>query len=127
MKWILPAAFASAVLLPTGHARADAGTAQALFDEGKRLMQAGKLDEACPKLQKSFEIDPAGGTLLHLASCFEQAGKLASAWLRYNDALSMAKRDHRKDREDAARGKVADLEPRLARLHLVVPDASRVP
>jgi len=98
-----------------------------LFDEGKRLMQAGKLEEACPKLQKSFEVDPAGGTLLHLASCLEQEGKLASAWLRYNDALSMAKRDSRKDRENAARGKVVELEPRLARLHIVVADASRVP
>src|SRR5450432_729978 len=127
MKRMLPAALFAAVLLPAGHARADAGLAQALFDDGKRLMQAGKLDEACPKLQKSFEVDPAGGTLLHLASCLEQEGKLASAWVRYNDALSMAKRDGRKDREDIARGKVAELEPRLARLHITVPDASRVP
>ncbi len=127
MKRMLPAALVTALLFPTGHARADAGTAQALFDDGKRLMQAGKLDEACPKLQKSFEVDPAGGTLLHLASCLEQEGKLASAWVRYNDALSMAKRDRRKDREDVARAKVAELEPRLARLLIVVSEASRVP
>ncbi len=127
MKRMLPVALATAVLFPTGLARADAGTAQALFDDGKRLMQAGKLDEACPKLQKSFEVDPAGGTLIHLASCLEQAGKLASAWVRYNEALSMAMRDRRQDREDVARGKVAELGPKLARLHIVVPEASRVP
>ena len=47
----------------------DAIMAEALFREGRALMDAGNYDSACPKLAESYSQDPATGTLLALALC----------------------------------------------------------
>src|SRR5688500_9692860 len=91
-------------------------TADALFKEGKVLMEKKDFDTGCPKLAESHRLQPGGGVILALAICYEGQGKLASAWNSYREALALALRDKRKDREDAARAKVAELEPRLSRL-----------
>src|SRR5664279_1214733 len=89
---------------------ADVATAQALFDEGKRLMNAGNFAEGCPKLVESQRLDPGGGTLFAIAICHEGEGKTATAWADYNVALAEARRDNRKDREIAAAEKERALE-----------------
>jgi hypothetical protein len=95
--------------------------AETLFQEGKQLMEQGNHADACPKLGRSHQLDPAGGTVLLLAMCYEQAGKLASAWLKYNDALAMARRDGRDDRVQRAKEHLATLTPRLSRVAVVLP------
>ncbi len=92
--------------------------AEGLFKEGKRLLARGKIDEACEKLASSFKIDAAGGTLLNLASCHELQGKTATAWGEFNDALAMANKAGRSERQKAAREHIAALEPKLARVTL---------
>lgn len=115
---------AGAALLATSAAHAQSGsdvtTAQALFEEGKRLMQQKHFDDACPKLVESQRLDPGGGTLFAIALCHEGQGKLATAWGDFNLAASEARRDHRSDRESAALEHVRALEPRLARARIVV-------
>lgn len=101
---------------------ADVATAQALFDDGKRLMNAGKFAEACPKLVESQRLDPGGGTLFAIALCHEGEGKTATAWADYNVAASEAKRDGRKDREAAATEKSKALEAKLTKVRIVVND-----
>jgi len=91
----------------------DAKRADALFEEGTRLMDEGRYDRACPALQESLVIDPATGTALALARCFEKAGKLASAWSAYLDAEARAYASGQQEREDAARLQAASLAPRL--------------
>ncbi len=103
----------------------DPVAAQALFDEGKRLVAAKEYDKACPKLKESQRLDPAGGTLLHLANCYDLAGKTASAWAAYNEALSWARKDKRKDREKAALVRVAELEKKLSRVEVRVTPSAR--
>jgi hypothetical protein len=113
---LLLAAFA---ISPAVHA-GDAITAEALFREGRSLMDAGNFAAACPKLAESYAQDAATGTLLALAMCQEQAGQTASAWASYAEVISRAKQDGRADREQAARDHLSALDPRLSRLTITV-------
>ena len=100
--------------------------AQALFDEGKRLMTAGALAEACPKFAESQKLDPGAGTLLNLAACYERNGQTASAWATYTDAAIAAERGNRADWATKARQKAAALQPKLSKLSILVPHTSEV-
>jgi hypothetical protein len=108
-------------------ARADnAAAANALFDEGKRLMQAGRYAEACTKFADSQRLDPGVGTILNLASCYEKNGQTASAWSAYRAAAAAARDKGQSAREKAARESVARLEPELLKVIVTVtpqPDA----
>ena len=53
----------------------DAATAEALFREGRTLMDAGNYTAACPKLAESYAQDAATGTLLALGMCQERASR----------------------------------------------------
>ncbi len=103
----------------------DKATAEALFGEARRLMAAGNFEQACPKLAESQRLDPAPGTTLNLANCYERAGKTASAWAAYKDAEAAASRADQKDRAALARKKAAVLEMQLATVTILVsPDAT---
>ncbi|MBX3229355.1 MAG: hypothetical protein KIT84_17955 [Labilithrix sp.] len=117
--------FFAAMACGSGTARAqatgqDVATAQALFDEGKRLMEAKDFAAACPKLVESQRLDPGGGTLFAIALCHEAEGKTATAWADYTTALAEARKTGRKDREEAAAKKEAELESKLTRMRIVV-------
>ena len=77
---------------------------------------AGAHQRRCPKLVASQKIAPAVGTLLNLADCYERAGQLASAWARFHEAIALAQRLGRADREKTARERADKLEPRLIKL-----------
>ncbi|MGD0529566.1 MAG: hypothetical protein ABSE49_30790 [Polyangiaceae bacterium] len=123
-RWAAAASASLALALAAWSARAqtggDAAGAQALFEQGKALMAAGKYDEACPKLADSERLDPGGGTLLALALCHEGQGRTATAWADFHVAESAARRDGRPDREKAAQDHIRALEPLLARLTITV-------
>src|SRR6185369_4715015 len=89
----------------------DKAAAEALFDEGRRLAQAGKFAEGCPKLEASQKLDPALGTLLNLADCNEKLGKTASAWAQYREATSLARAAGSAEREKFASDRSKALEP----------------
>lgn len=104
----------------------DKALATMLFQEGRMLMASGLTAEACPKLEESLRLDPGGGTLLNLALCHEQEGRLARSWSEFKEAVMVARRDGRPDREREAATHVDALEPRLSRLTIVVPAATQV-
>ena len=106
---------------------ADKAAAQALFDEGKRLATEGHYAEACPKLAESQRLDPAPGTLLNLADCYEKAGLTASAWATWLEAAAATKQAGQLERERLARKRAETLKPRLMNLEISVPEASRFP
>ena len=105
---LLVAIGAVATLLPPSTASADPATAEALFREGRRLLDEGKTDEACPKLAESQRLDPSAGTMLNLATCYEKNGQLASAWVTFKGAATAAQNANEVDRAKLARAKAAE-------------------
>lgn len=101
-------------------ANADA-VAEGLFREGKRLLAAGQIDEACAKLAESDRLVPALGTLLNLALCFDKQGKTASAWSAFASASSRAARTSQPARARFAQGQADRLEKTLSRVSVQVP------
>ena len=98
--------------------------AQALYEEGKQLLEAGKVEQACPKFEASQQLDAGVGTLLYLADCYGRAGRTASAWATFLEAASAAKNQGQSEREQLARDRAAALESKLSKLTLVGTDAT---
>ncbi len=119
-------AVSSALVVTTLEAAAHAQTpaeqmlAQSLFDEGRALMDQKRYAEACPKLAESQRLDPGGGTLLNLGICHELEGRLATASMELNAALSQARKDGRQDRVDIASTHLGALDGRIPRLTIRV-------
>jgi len=101
-------------------AETDRAFAQSLFEEGRRLMNEGDYEAACDKLDESQRLDASGGTVLNLALCREQQGQLATASRLFKQALSVAQRDERADRAQAAASHLAALEGRVPWIKLKV-------
>ncbi len=101
---------------------AEAASAQVLFEDGKRLAATANFAAACPKFAESQRLDPAAGTLIHLANCYEKLGKTASAWATFIDATAAAKQQGRADWADLAKARADALQPRLSRLTITVLD-----
>ncbi len=97
---------------------ADEAAAETLFAVGKGLMTNLRYDEACAKLDASRRLSPGIGITMWLADCQEKAGRLASAWIAFRDAASLAatKND---ERARLAEARARTLEPRLARVRVV--------
>jgi serine/threonine-protein kinase len=117
------AAVAMLALEPQARAQqaSTTGTASALFDEGVALMEQGRYAEACPKLARSNELSPNGGTLFALAECYELNGQVASAWVTYREAAIRAKAAGKEEAVNRANAAASKLEAQLARLAIVVP------
>ncbi len=79
------------VLAQSAQEKADA---EVLFNAGKAALAAGNLNDACPKFAESQKKDPAIGTALYLAECYERTGKMASAWAEFRQAEDMANQRH---------------------------------
>lgn len=108
---LLGCALAIAVVVQTSPAIAAPTEADRLFDEGIALLDAGKFDEACTKLEASQRAEAAAGTLLALGDCLAKAGKTASALKTFREAGEFARRVG-----DAPRVRAAD-----SRAELLVP------
>jgi hypothetical protein len=113
--------------LPASVARADTSEATkafTLFEEGKRLVKAGRATEACPKFVESVELLPKAVTLLNLADCYERTGRMASAWRRYVEATKIAEIDDQAERRAYAEEHAHALEPHLGRLTIILKEAT---
>lgn len=113
----------------TAAAQPDTQKAEALFREGKALMDKGKYAEACAAFQGSYRKDPATSTLLNLANCREKNGQFASAWGAFIEAERRTRGSNDPAQQainDLAKERFAALEPRLSYLTVNVPDSSRV-
>jgi hypothetical protein len=99
--------------------------AQTLFDQGSRLVEAGRYEQACPKLEAAQRLVSGIGVTLYLGECYERTGRLQRAWEQFKTAetLAAARSD---TRVKVAHDRAALLWPKLARLRIVVPSAADV-
>jgi hypothetical protein len=107
------------IALPAGAQGKSGGNraaAEALFNQGRDLMTAGKATEACPKFEASQQLDPGLGTMLNLAECYEKTGRTASAWAEYREAIPLARAAGSKARLDLATERAQALQERLSTL-----------
>jgi hypothetical protein len=95
--------------------------AQSLFDEGRKLMKAGKIAQACDAFEASEKLDPVVTTLLNLADCREQNRQLATAWGAFVEAQRMARAAGNDKLLKVAASHAHKLAPRLSRLTISVP------
>lgn len=110
MKVFAIASLALGLLAGTAHAQPrDVGKADALFREGRALMNNGDFQKACNKLEQSYRLDPAAGTAVNLGDCFDKIGKVGSALLAYQAARALL------DADDARLKPVAEQISKLAR------------
>lgn len=108
------------VLLLAASAHGADPRAESLFQEALTLMQDGNFTEACPKLRASHEIEAKSGTLLLLANCHEQVGKLASAWAEYKEAATLAKTEGRPENVDKGTELALAVEPKVSKVTIEV-------
>jgi hypothetical protein len=94
--------------------------AAVLFEEGRRLLQKGKIDEACAKLGESQRLEPLSGTLLNLAACHEKQGKIATAWAEFGLVEQSSTIRGNESRAAEAKRRAADLAPKLSFLTITV-------
>jgi hypothetical protein len=106
---------------------AQKAAAESLFDDGLKAMKSAHFAEACPKLEESQRIDPAIGTLLYLAECYEKTGRTASAWATFREAASAAQAQGETERTRVAAARADRLQPSLSKLTLkVVPETAQI-
>ncbi len=90
--------------------------ADALFAQGRAALAAQDYSQACPLLSESYRLDPATGSLLALAYCYESDSKLASALYAYRKVVTRSKTEGRSDREQAAQERESALAPQVSTL-----------
>jgi tetratricopeptide (TPR) repeat protein len=100
--------------------------ADALFEEGRKLVQAGQIGAACKKLTESYRLRPGIGVLFNLADCNERLGKTGTAYQQYKEVLEKTQEAGQAEREKVAKERVAALEPKLVRLVLTVPPGAKL-
>jgi len=85
-------------------------------------VNAGSVPEACAKFADSERLDPAIGTLMHLAACHEKMGRFASAWSEFSDVVAQAHKANQTDREKYAREHAAAIEGKLPKVVIDLPN-----
>jgi hypothetical protein len=104
-----------------GAASGDATSrADQLFKNGKRLLAQKRYSEACRAFEDSDRIDPGIGAKLNVAKCYQEWGKLATAWRWFVDAETMAT-SARDPRAKKIHELVAAIEPSVPRLTVKAP------
>jgi tetratricopeptide (TPR) repeat protein len=108
-------------------ANPDRQRALELYDEGALLLGAGRYWEAELRFQESFKLLKGRGTLLNLAICHENLGKLASAWRELKALEEQASAAGDSARLETAREHLAWIEPQLSYLNVNLSPESQLP
>jgi hypothetical protein len=104
---------------PAGAASAeDRASASQHLKQAGELRKQGQLAEACEHLQEAENLDPKLPTLMDLADCTEQVGKLVEAQVLWAEARDRAKQTEKPQSRARAEERLAAIETRIAHLTL---------
>jgi hypothetical protein len=103
-----------------GAAHAQPSRAEQLFKKGQKLLGEKRYPEACTAFEESDHIDPQIGVKLNAGRCFQEWGKLATAWRWYTEAEQMANKAGDK-RTPQIHALIESIERDVPRLTLVLP------
>ncbi|MDB4959102.1 MAG: hypothetical protein JWO36_6671 [Myxococcales bacterium] len=90
-----------------------------LFRNGRDLLKAGKIPEACEAFAHSEKLEPRVGTLLNLADCRERQGQTATAWKLFVEARDLAASTEDR-RQNEAEKRAAAIKSKLAYITIAV-------
>jgi hypothetical protein len=113
--------------LPAAAQPRDEVAAEALFLDGRRLMETKSWAAAAEKFSASDRAAPSVGARLSLGDCHRELGKTASAWAAYRAAANLARRTQDLRRAENAEKRAQELEPKLIYVVIEVPETARVP
>ncbi len=127
MRRIFVTALLIAGCVSARDARADTHEdADRAFREARALFDAHDYAAACARFAQSQRLEPAAGTLLNLADCYERLGRIASAWSIYKEAAVAAALRKRRDWERFALDRIEALRPAVPTLMIRMSAAVRV-
>jgi hypothetical protein len=111
----------SLVLVVSAPVLADSKSDKAdkLFAKAKKLQAQKNYAEACPTFEEVDNLDPGIGAKLNTAKCYEDWGRLATAYRWYEDASKMAG-EANDARVGAIKKQIDNLDPDVPRLTLKV-------
>ncbi|HEY0465122.1 MAG TPA: hypothetical protein VGC79_12970, partial [Polyangiaceae bacterium] len=98
-----------------------------LYKEGALLLRDGRYWEAEARFQESLKLLKGRGTLLNLAICHENLGKLATAWRELKTLEEQATAAGDTTRLDVAREHLAWIEPQLSYLSVTLSAEAQLP
>lgn len=107
-------------LARSGLASADPAAAEALFQDGRRLLAEGEIAAACDKFEASLALEASSGTQLNLAACRQKEGRSATAWAHFVAAGRLARTQSRLDHQLEADNRAQSLEAELSYLTIRV-------
>jgi len=118
---VCAACLASVALAQTPASPSAEQLADQRFSEALSMMEVKRYAEACALFEESQRLAPASGTLLNLADCYQQLGRLAKASQTFAEAHAQAQRTGNVARQQVAQKRIEALAPRLAHLVISVP------
>jgi hypothetical protein len=106
----------------------ESSVADALFDEGRALMERGELERACKAFRASVEVDEAPGAMMNWGVCEAKRGKLLDARSILRRSLGLLDEEDRRARfvEKALDQIEARIPTLLLQLSLPLPVGSEV-
>ena len=95
--------------------------AQQHYEEAIALMDAQSYATACPKLEKVTKLVPNGiGGHEALAECYENLGRIGSAWEQYTVAQTLSLKAGEPERAATLSAHAKTLEPKVAKITIVI-------
>ena len=96
----------------------DRAAARRHWSQAEKLKKRGQLAEACRELEQVERLDPKLPTLIELAECTEQLGKVVEAQALWALARDRAKRDEKPQSKAKAEARLLAMQKRVAHLTL---------